>query len=107
MSDQLLPMPDVKITEFYHQKLCFEYCGAAEMVDAMKKLTDQFPKLAGLGLALATAEAALADQRTRMLTRNLRVAMQNGFNAEEQQLAMEVRKDGIYLVAVQLPAVGE
>lgn len=100
---ELLQMTEYKITEFYHQKLCFEYVGAAEMLDAIKKLEEQFPKLPGIGLAVATGEAALADARTRMLTRNIRVAMQNGFNAEEDSLGMEVRKDGIYLVPVKRP----
>lgn len=104
MSD-MLPMTEFKVTEFYHQKIAFEYVGAAEMVDAMKKLQEQFPKLAGIGLAVATAEAELADQRTRMLTRNLTVAMKNGFDPEGQQLTMEVRKDGLYLVPVPLPEV--
>lgn len=96
-------MAPYKVNDFYHLKLCFEYVGAAEMLDAMKKLQGQFPKLAGVGLCVATAEAELANQRTRMMTRNLRVAMQNGFNADEQQLAVEVRKDGLYLVAVNPP----
>lgn len=102
MSD-LIPMTAVKVTDFYHQKLCFEYVGASEMMEALEELQKQFPKLPGVGLALATVKAAVSEQRTRMLTRNVTVAMKNGFDPEGQQLGMEVRKDGLYLTGVPMP----
>lgn len=104
MTENLIPMDEFKVVDFYHQKLCFEYVGAAEMLEELETLEKQFPKLAGVSLSVATVKAALADQRTRMMTRNLRVAMQNGFDPDQQQLAIEVRKDGIYLKAVNAPA---
>lgn len=100
MTEPMLPMDEMKITDFYHLKLCLEYVGAHMILDTLEELQKEFPKLAGVGLSVATTKAALGDMRTRMLTRNLRIAMQHAFDADKQSLAMEVRKDGIYLKAV-------
>lgn len=104
MTEQtIVPLDEMKVTDFYHLKLCFEYVGAAMVLEKLEELVKQFPKLAGVGLSEATAKAEVADMRTRMLTRNIRIAMQHGFDPDTQQLAMEVRKDGVYLKGVNVP----
>lgn len=102
MSD-LAPMTEVKLTEFYHIKLCLEYVGAVTVLEKLEEEQKLFPKLPGMGLAVATAKAETADIRTRMLTNNLKVAFKHGFDAEVQTMTMSVRKDGIYLQATTEP----
>lgn len=103
MTDQLIPMEAVKIADFLHIKLCLEYVGAVMMQEELEKLQKEFPKLAGVGLAVATVKAAVGDQRTRMLAKNIKVAMQGGFDGDLQMLTMDLRKDGIYLQAKPYP----
>lgn len=99
MTEQLIKMGEVKIVDFSHIKLCLEYVGAVMMQEELERLQKEFPKLAGIGLALATVKAAVGDQRTHMLAKNIKVAMQNGFDGDIQTLTMELKKDGIYLNA--------
>jgi hypothetical protein len=103
MTDQLpgMDIKETKIDEFHHVKLCCEYVGAHVVMDSLEALIKQFPNVAGIGLAIATAKAEVADIRTRMLTRNIKVAMKAGIDLDKYALTMQVKNDGIYLSAVE------
>lgn len=101
---ETLPGMDVmetKIDDFHHVKLCCEYVGAHLVMDSLEKLSKDFPKVAGIGLAIATAKAEVADIRTRMLTRNIKVAMKAGIDLDKYALTMQVKGDGIYISAMK------
>lgn len=100
METLLPPTTEMKVVDFYHQKLCFEFVGAQMILDKLEKLQEQFPKLGGVALAVESAKAEISSMRASMLTRNVTVAMKHGFDLEGKQLAMELRKDGIYLRAI-------
>ncbi len=101
MSDNAaLPMTiePIKVTQFAHLKVAFEYVGAMEVLEALEKLKKEFPNATGLGLAIATAQVVASEFKTTMLTKNLSTAMKSGFDPEGGVLLMELRKDGMYLV---------
>lgn len=100
MTESLLPpMTEVKVTELPHIALAYKFVGAADLLDELEELKKEHGKLPGMTLAVATAKNAVSAVQVRLTAKNISVAMKHGFEPDTQTLAMESRKDGLYLMA--------
>lgn len=98
-SETLVPMAEVEVKDFHHVMLCFQYVGSRTLLNVIEGLNKEFPKMPGLGLAIAVAKAHVADDQARMLARNLSLACRHGFDPDTQTLTMAVRDKAVWLTA--------
>jgi hypothetical protein len=90
MSDLLPPMTEVKISDHYHVSLALRYVGADSIVEELEALREDFKKLPGLALAIATAKASTTESLARITAKNITLAVKHGFDPETQTLTMGV-----------------